>query len=64
MSEQFLSASLSLQNIQPQNNEAEYKKADRGECYSPLLKAVEGNSLRDVQNFPRVNFTPDLNWPL
>lgn len=56
MSELFLSVSLSPQNIQQLLNEA-----DRGECYSPLLKAVEGNSLRGLQNFLSVNFTPDLN---
>ena len=61
MSELFLSVSLSPQNIQQLLNEAEYEKANRGECYSPLLKAVEGNSLRDLQNFPSVDLAPDLN---
>ena len=61
MSELFLSVSLSPQNIQQLLNEADYKKADRGECYSPLLKTVESNSLRDLQNFSSVNFSPDLN---
>ena len=48
MSELFVSVSLSPQNIQQLLNEAEYKKADRGECYSPLLKIVEGNSIWDT----------------